>query len=93
MLKIQYVLPFPTLETAQFPSPENPLVRSRRRRLRLFLVGSQADTQSAIDSLQVLGYAEQFEWSRVIAIPKSGLVIQPDPDDVLRYLQRYRQLS
>ena len=93
MLKIQYVLPSPLVETAQSPLPENPSVRPRRRRLRLFLVGSKADTQRAIDSLQVLGYAEQFEWSRVIAIPESGLVIQPDPNDVLRYLQRYPQLG
>ena len=93
MLKIQYFLPSPLVEAAQPSLPENPPVQPRRKRLRLYLVGSPADTQSAIDSLHVLGYAERFEWSRVIDIPPQGLVIQPDPDDVLRYLQRYRQLS
>ena len=91
MLKIQYVLPFPLVEAAQSPPPENPSVRPRRRRLRLYLVGSEADTQRAIDCLHVLGYAERFEWSRVIVIPESGLIIRPDPGDVLRYLQRYPQ--
>ena len=93
MLKIQYVLPSPLIEAAQPLLPENPPAQPRRRRLRLYLVGSPADTQSAIDSLHVLGYAERFEWSRVIDIPEDGLVIQRDPDDVLRYLQRYRQLN
>ncbi|MBD2256557.1 hypothetical protein H6G13_03150 [Pseudanabaena sp. FACHB-2040] len=75
---------------AQPPASVNVTVQPRRRRLRLYLVGSEADTRSAIDSLHILGYAERFEWSRVIAIPENGLLIRPDPDDVLRYLQRYR---
>ncbi|HEY9879927.1 MAG TPA: hypothetical protein V6D29_15845 [Leptolyngbyaceae cyanobacterium] len=57
--------------------------------MRLYLVGSEADTRSAIDSLHILGYTERFEWSRVITIPENGVVIQSDPNDVLRYLQRY----
>ena len=81
------------VEAAQPPPPENLPVRLRLRHLHLYLVGSKADTQSAIASLQVLGYAEQFEWSQVINVPEDGLVIQRDPDDVLRYLQRYPQLS
>lgn len=40
--------------------------------------------------LCVLGYAERIEWSRIIAIPENGIVIRPDPGDVLRYLQRSR---
>ncbi|HEY9761297.1 MAG TPA: hypothetical protein V6D07_02165 [Trichocoleus sp.] len=90
MLQIQYFLSSPLTETAQPPVSVNPTVQSRRRRLRLYLVGSEADTRSAIDSLHILGYAERFEWSRVIDIPENGLVIRPDPGDVLRYLQRYR---
>ncbi|MBD2257669.1 hypothetical protein [Pseudanabaena sp. FACHB-2040] len=90
MLQIQYFLSAPLGESAQPPASVNVTVQPRRRRLRLYLVGSEADTRSAIDSLHILGYAERFEWSRVIAMPENGLVIRPDTDDVLRYLQRYR---
>ena len=87
MLQIKYVLPS---AMAVLPLlPENPPEQPRRRRLRLYLVGSKEDTQRAIDHLHLLGYAERIEWSRVIAIPENGLVIRPDPGDVLRYLQRF----
>ncbi|HEY9736439.1 MAG TPA: hypothetical protein V6D06_09155 [Trichocoleus sp.] len=89
MLQIQYFLSAPS-ESAQPPASVNLTVQPRRRRLRLYLVGSEADTQSAVDSLHILGYAERFEWSRVITLPDNGLVIRPDPGNVLRYLQRYR---
>ncbi|HEY9764712.1 MAG TPA: hypothetical protein V6D07_19445 [Trichocoleus sp.] len=91
MLQIQYFLPSPLVEGAQPPTSVNPTEQLRRRRLRLYLVGSEADTQGAIDSLHLLDYAERFEWSRVITIPENGLLIRPDPGDVLRYLQRYRK--
>ena len=87
MLQIKYVLP--SAMAAQSLLPENPPEQPRRRRLRLYLVGSKEDTQRAIDHLHLLGYAERIEWSRVIAIPENGLVIRPDPGDVLRYLQRF----
>jgi hypothetical protein len=93
MLQIQYFLSssqaFTLGEATQPAAPQIPLVQPRRRRLRLYLVGSEADTQSAIASLHHLGYAEQFEWSQVIHIPENGLLVRPDPGDVLRYLQRY----
>ena len=87
MLQIKYVLP--SAMAAQPLLLENPPEQPRRRRLRLYLVGSEEDTQRAIDHLHLLGYAERIEWSRVIAIPENGLVIRPDPGDVLRYLQRF----
>jgi hypothetical protein len=90
MLQIQYFLPTTLGESAQPPASVTPTVQPRRRRLRLYLVGSEADTRSAIDSLHILGYAERFEWSPVITIPENGVVIRPDSSDVLRYLQRYR---
>ncbi|MBD0268632.1 MAG: hypothetical protein ICV77_10105 [Cyanobacteria bacterium Co-bin8] len=90
MLQIQYFLPTPLGESAQPPASVNFTGQPRRKRLRLYLVGSEADTRSAIDSLHVLGYAERIEWSRAIAIPENGLLIYPDPGDVLHYLQRYR---
>ena len=87
MLQIKYVLP--SAMAAQPLLLENPPEQPRRRRLRLYLVGSEEDTQRAIYHLHLLGYAERIEWSRVIAIPENGLVIRPDPGDVLRYLQRF----
>ncbi|HEY9881172.1 MAG TPA: hypothetical protein V6D29_22130 [Leptolyngbyaceae cyanobacterium] len=91
MLQIQYFLPSSRVETAQPPASVNSPELLRRRRLRLYLVGSEADTQGAIDSLHLLGYAERFEWSRVISIPENGLLVRPDPGDVLRYLQRHHK--
>ncbi|HEY9877724.1 MAG TPA: hypothetical protein V6D29_04670 [Leptolyngbyaceae cyanobacterium] len=89
MLQIQYFLPSPLVEGAHPPASGIPPVQPRRRRLRLYLVGSEADTQGAVDSLHLRGYAERIEWSRVISIPENGVLIRPDAGDVLRYLQRY----
>lgn len=93
MLTIQYFLSSPPPEATPPAAPFSRLGQPGRRRLRLYLVGSEADTESAIASLHILGYAERIEWSRVIALPENGLVIRPDAGDVLRYLQRYRQFS
>jgi hypothetical protein len=90
MLQIQYFLLTAPGESAQPPASVSPTAQPRRRRLRLYLVGSEADTHSVIDSLHILGYAERFEWSQAIIIPENGVVIRPDPGDRLRYLQRYR---
>ena len=72
MLQIQYFLSSPYPEMTQPAALQTPLVQPRRRRLRLYLVGSEADTRSAIVSLHHLGYAEQFEWSPVVEIPKAA---------------------
>ncbi|MBD0268380.1 MAG: hypothetical protein ICV77_08810 [Cyanobacteria bacterium Co-bin8] len=93
MLQIQYFLSSPYAEATQPAALQIPPVQPRRRRLRLYLVGSDADTRGAIASLHHLGYAEQFQWSHVIEIPENGLLVQPDPGDVLRYLQRYPSAS
>jgi hypothetical protein len=90
MLQIQYFLPSSSMGAAQPPAPANPAGRARRRRLRLYLVGSEADARHAIDRLHLLGFAERFEWSQRIDIPENGLFIYPDPGDGLHYLQRYR---
>ncbi|MGB3199256.1 MAG: hypothetical protein WBA99_00040 [Nodosilinea sp.] len=67
------------------------LPQSRRRRLRLYLVGSESDTQHTIDHLHLCNAIERIEWNpSAIALPATGVMIRPDPDDVLRYLQRDR---
>ena len=88
MTTIQDAVPSPSVEAVQPPMPDNTPAQPERRRLRLYLVGSREDTQSAIDCLHMLGYAKRFEWSPVITIPEHGLIIRSDPGDVLRYLQR-----
>ena len=93
MLTIQYVLPSPVVEAAQPLWPENESEPPRRRRLRLYLVGSPDDTQHTIDHLHIRGCIERNEWSREIGIPEGGILIRPDEGDVLRYLQRYRRFS
>ena len=94
MLTIQYVLPSPFSEAAAQPSlPENASEPPKRRRLRLYLVGSPDDVQHTLDHLHLRGCIERSEWSHEIAIPEGGLIIRPDAGDVLRYIQRYRRFS
>ncbi|GAB4145169.1 MAG: hypothetical protein Fur0046_22770 [Cyanobacteria bacterium J069] len=59
-----------------------------RRRLRHYLVGTPEDAQLAIDRLHLLHYAERFEWTRPLAMPPNGIVINARPGEVLRYLHR-----
>ncbi|BAU44724.1 hypothetical protein [Leptolyngbya sp. O-77] len=90
MLTIQYTWSSPRSEATQFSLPPLTCELPRRRRLRLYLVGSPADTQQEVDRLHLLRYAERFEWSRSVPIAENGILIQPDAGDVLRYLQRNR---
>ncbi|MFQ3615892.1 MAG: hypothetical protein SNJ57_05125 [Cyanobacteriota bacterium] len=90
MLTIQYTWSSPFSEATQFSLPPLTCELPRRRRLRLYLVGSPADTQQEVDRLHLLRYAERFEWSRAVSIAENGILIQPDAGDVLRYLQRNR---
>lgn len=62
-----------------------------RRPLRHLLVGHPDDIDQAIRQLHVLTYAEQFRWSRAIAIPDNGLVITPQQGHCLRYLIRWQR--
>ncbi|MBD0337390.1 MAG: hypothetical protein ICV62_18030 [Cyanobacteria bacterium Co-bin13] len=88
MLQIQYFLSSPHQETALPPAPINPPVQPGRRRVRLYLVGSEDDTQRVISTLHVLGFAEHFEWTQTVHIPENGFVVYPNPGDVLRFLRR-----
>lgn len=88
------------LATLQYLIPKNPFLMTfdtenttmvtepRRRRLRHYLVGSPTDTQRAIDRLHLLGYVERIAWSQTVPLSERGLVIYPEPGDVLRYTQR-----
>ena len=90
MLKIEYRLPPFSLQAT--PAAVNdPSTRGARQRcLRHYLVGSQEDTQHVIDRLYLLDYLDRLDWSHVIEIPENGIVIRPDPGDVLRYTERDR---
>lgn len=66
----------------------------RCRRVRLYLVGSDADTQAVIDPLHIGGRIDRIEWTQQPrVIPANGVLIRRDPGDVLRYLQRERLFS
>ena len=85
----QYFQPSPNAEAALPSMPENTSAPSRRGRLRLYLVGSREDTQAAIDHFHKHHCIERIQWNlNPIDIPENGLIIRPDPEDVLRYLQR-----
>jgi hypothetical protein len=48
--------------------------------------------RGAINHLHLLRYAEQREWSRLVTIPESGILITPEQGEVFSYLLRHRQL-
>ena len=61
------------------PDPQPTLnALSHRERLRHLVIGSPDGVRSAIHSLHRLNYADQAIWSRVIAVPASGIVITPE---------------
>ncbi|MBE9069272.1 hypothetical protein IQ260_21755 [Leptolyngbya cf. ectocarpi LEGE 11479] len=63
---------------------ENIPMQPHRRRLRHYLV----ETQHVIDRLHLLGYFERIVWSQPVQLSEDGLIICPDPGDILRYTQR-----
>ena len=67
---------------------ENTPLEIARRRLRHYLVGSPTDTQHTIDQLHLLGYLERIVWSQPVQLSEEGVIIRPDPGDILRYTQR-----
>ncbi len=70
-------------------TPANP----DRERLQHVIIGSEEGVRGAINALHLLRYAEPFEWSRLFAVPETGLVILPQPGEVFSYLLRYRQVG
>ncbi|MGG6238371.1 hypothetical protein ACQ4N7_06990 [Nodosilinea sp. AN01ver1] len=70
-----------------------PSAQPGRERLRHLVIGSPEGVRGAIHHLHLLNYAEQREWSRLVTIPNSGILITPDQGEVLSYLLRYRQLN
>jgi hypothetical protein len=88
MMNTHCFLPSPLPEAGLTPLATPPISPSHRKRLRLYLVGSEADAESAISYLHVRGCIDRIEWSHAIAVPENGIIIRHDPGDVLRYLQR-----
>ena len=86
-------------ETSDPVLPSVPIVlsapdpRPGRELLRHILLGSRDGVDEAVKQLHLLRYAEQFEWSRAIAIPETGILITPNQGDVLRYLVRWRAIT
>ncbi|QKD81166.1 hypothetical protein HPC62_02340 [Thermoleptolyngbya sichuanensis A183] len=80
----------PRSEATQFSLPPLTCELPHRRRLRHYLVGSAEDTQLAIDRLHQIRCAERFEWTPPVSTAENGVILRPDPGDVLRYMQRTR---
>ncbi|PSN10265.1 hypothetical protein C7293_28750 [filamentous cyanobacterium CCT1] len=64
-----------------------------RERLRHLIIGSPEGVRGAINYLHLLHYAEQREWSQLVTIPDSGIVITPAQGDVFSLLSRERSLD
>ncbi|MFE4107807.1 hypothetical protein [Almyronema epifaneia] len=91
-----YINPHPRLPATgeadplclQFPPPQ-----PERERLRHLVMGSNDGVRSTLHTLHRLNYADQGQWSELITIPPSGILITPAQGEVLSYLLRYRSLS
>ena len=73
--------------------PNTPNAQPGRERLRHLVIGSPDGVRGAIHHLHLLQYAEQREWSRLVTIPATGILITPEQGEVFSYLLRYRQLD
>ncbi|MBW4656208.1 MAG: hypothetical protein KME20_24680 [Kaiparowitsia implicata GSE-PSE-MK54-09C] len=65
-----------------------PQTQPGREPLRHLILGSPDGVRATIHRLHVLHYAEQSVWSRLIAIPPSGIVLTPAQGEVLSYWGR-----
>ncbi|WP_017302190.1 hypothetical protein [Nodosilinea nodulosa] len=82
-------------ESTRYLNPlclETPDTQPERERLRHLVIGSPEGVRGAINHLHLLRYAEQHEWSWLVTIPASGILITPAQGEVFSYLLRYRQL-
>jgi hypothetical protein len=76
------------LEGSRCLSPrclETPNTQPGRERLRHLVIGSPEGVRGAINHLHFLRYAEQREWSRLVTIPESGILITPEQGEVFSY--------
>jgi hypothetical protein len=90
MLTIKYVPPSLPLAADLPDLPENSDLPRQYSRLRLYMVGSKEDTGHGVNYLHKGGRIDRINWSHTIVVPENGIIIQRDPGDVLRYLQRDR---
>jgi len=74
--------------TSETPNPQ-----PGREQLRHLVIGSPEGVRGAMNHLHLLQYAEQREWSRLVSMPESGMLITPEQGEVFSYLLRYRQLG
>ncbi|MBE9110362.1 hypothetical protein IQ273_13155 [Nodosilinea sp. LEGE 07298] len=64
-----------------------------RERLCHLVIGSPQGVRGAINHLHLLRYAEQREWSQLITIPSSGILITPEQGEVFSLLRRDRPVD
>ncbi|NJL45239.1 MAG: hypothetical protein HC922_04775 [Leptolyngbyaceae cyanobacterium SM2_3_12] len=68
----------------------NPSPQPGQERLRHLVIGSPERVRATINLLPVLTYAEQREWSRLVTIPLSGILITPKQGEMFSLLRRGR---
>ena len=94
MMSLPYLLSSDPEDEATSPLViANPKVKPGREPLRHLIIGSREGVRSVIHTLQVLNYADQSTWSKLIVIPESGILLTPEQGEVLSYLIRDRPLQ
>ena len=93
MIYIPYLAMSAPEQTTEPFALDTPKPSEGREPLRHILLGSEEGVKTAVQRMQVLGYAEQFMWSREIEVPETGMVITPNQGEVLRYLVRWRAIA
>ncbi|MGG6238872.1 hypothetical protein ACQ4N7_09540 [Nodosilinea sp. AN01ver1] len=84
---------FQSTRSLDSPFLETPNPQPGRERLRHLVIGSPDGVRGAINHLHLLRYAEQREWSQLVTISESGILITPEQGEVFSYLLRWRQLD
>ena len=93
MIYIPYLAASASEQTTEPIALDTPKPSQGREPLRHILLGSEEGVDTAVKRMQVLGYAEQFMWSREIKVPEKGLVITPNEGEVLRCLVWWRAIA
>lgn len=71
----------------------NPEAPPGQERLRHLVIGSPEGVRATINLLHVLTYAEQATWSRLITVPRSGILVTPEQGEIFSLLRRDRQID
>ncbi|MGB3614176.1 MAG: hypothetical protein WBA10_10310, partial [Elainellaceae cyanobacterium] len=76
----------PSCEAAPFLLANPNAADPHNERIRHIVIGSPAGVRETIHMLHVLNYSEQIHWTKLLAIPETGLTLRPELGQVFSHL-------